>query len=107
MPFASPLRFALNFSVPRSMLGSLVSSSRFVVRHARSQVDWDRALVVVEYGPGRRHHHARRPRAPSSGGQLGAIEMNCHFMQFLEAQIRDPGARLAASKTAGTANLPE
>ena len=53
MPFPSQsLLFALNFFLHPSMLGSLVPSSRFVIQDVMAQVDWDRARVVVEYGPG-------------------------------------------------------
>ena len=34
------------------MLGSVIPSSRFLVNDLMAQVDWDRARVVVEYGPG-------------------------------------------------------
>ena len=34
------------------MLGSLIPSSRFLVNDVLNQVDWDKARVIVEYGPG-------------------------------------------------------
>mgnify|MGYP003293768208 CR=1 FL=1 len=34
------------------MLGSLIPSSRFLVNHVLAEVDWQRARVFLEYGPG-------------------------------------------------------
>ena len=44
--------FALNFFKSPAMLGSLIPSSRFLVNDVLNQVDWDKARVIVEYGPG-------------------------------------------------------
>ncbi len=95
MPFPSQsLLFALNFFLHPSMLGSLVPSSRFVIHDVMAQVDWDRARVVVEYGPGvgtitRAALQRLHPEAT-----LVAIEMNCDFVQLLEEEIRDPRVRV-------------
>ena len=47
--------FALNFFKSPAMLGSLIPSSRFLVNDVLNQVDWDKARVIVEYGPGVRN----------------------------------------------------
>ena len=44
--------FARNFIKHPTTLGSVIPSSRFLVNDLMSQVDWGRAQVVVEYGPG-------------------------------------------------------
>jgi len=46
------LLFARNFVRYPKLLGSVIPSSRFLVKHVLSLVDWERARVVVEYGPG-------------------------------------------------------
>ena len=46
------LLFARNFFRHPRMLGSIVPSSRFLIRELLGPVDWTRARVVVEYGPG-------------------------------------------------------
>ena len=44
--------FANNFFKYPAMLGSIVPSSPFLVNDVLAQVDWEKARVVVEYGPG-------------------------------------------------------
>jgi len=34
------------------MLGSVIPSSRFLVKYLMKQVDWNRARLLVEFGPG-------------------------------------------------------
>src|SRR4026209_2837609 len=46
------LLFARNFFKHPKMLGSLIPSSRFLIQGVLKQIDWERAGVVVEYGPG-------------------------------------------------------
>src|SRR5258708_34824286 len=44
--------FTRNFLKSPAMLGAVVPSSPFLVKDMMSPVDWDRARVLVEYGPG-------------------------------------------------------
>src|SRR4029077_11664514 len=46
------LLFARNFFRPPRMLGSIIPSSRFLIRQLLQPVDWQAARVIVEYGPG-------------------------------------------------------
>jgi phospholipid N-methyltransferase len=95
MPFPSPSpRFALNFFLHPSMLGSLVPSSRFVIDDVMAQVDWDRARVVVEYGAGVGTITRAALERLHPDATLVAIEMNCDFVQLLEDEIRDPRLRV-------------
>ena len=55
--------FARNFLKSPLMLASVVPSSSFLVNDMMSQVDRDRARVLVEYGPGVGHVHADFPGA--------------------------------------------
>ena len=55
--------FARNFFKYPAMLGSVVPSSPFLVKHLMTQIDWDRARVLVEFGPWRWDHHTGSPQA--------------------------------------------
>ena len=44
--------FARNFFKHPRMLGSIIPSSSFLIRRLLEPVDWERARVIVEYGPG-------------------------------------------------------
>ena len=84
------LLFARNFLKYPKLLGSLVPSSPFLVNQLMSKVDWQRARVVVEYGPGignitREILQRMRPDAV-----LVAIELNSEFVEYLRDEIRDP-----------------
>lgn len=84
------LLFARNFFKHPKMLGSLIPSSRFLIEHLTRQIRWDRANVIVEYGPGVgtiTQHLLRRMRP---GTHLVVIEMNEDFVKFLRRQFPDP-----------------
>lgn len=82
--------FARNFFKHPRMLGSIIPSSSFLVRRLLDQIDWERARVLVEYGPGvgtisreilaRMHPEAR----------LVVVETNGDFVSFLQGSIPDP-----------------
>ncbi|QJQ96152.1 MULTISPECIES: class I SAM-dependent methyltransferase [Halomonadaceae] len=82
--------FARNFFKHPRMLGSIIPSSPFLVRRLLDQADWERARVLVEYGPGvgtisreilsRMHPEAR----------LVVVETNEDFVNFLHESIPDP-----------------
>jgi phospholipid N-methyltransferase len=91
---APVLLFARNFFRYPSMLGSLIPSSRFLVNDLLSQIDWHRARVIVEYGPGvgtitREILKRLRPNA-----KLVAIELNQEFAGYLRDEISDPRLRV-------------
>jgi phospholipid N-methyltransferase len=81
--------FARNFFKFPAMLGSLVPSSRFLVNDVLSQVDWEKAQVVVEFGPGvgTMTHEIQKRMRPDA--KLVAIELNHEFVGFLQEQIQD------------------
>jgi phospholipid N-methyltransferase len=93
-PSSPMLLFARNFLKFPFMLGSVIPSSPFLVNDLLRQVDWDRARVVVEYGPGigtitREILKRMRPDAT-----LIAIELNDDFVQYLGDSIPDPRFRI-------------
>ena len=86
--------FARNFFKYPAMLGSVVPSSPFLVKHLMAQIDWERARVLVEFGPGvgtitREVLKRMRPDAV-----LLVIELNEEFVQYLNTTIRDPRLRV-------------
>lgn len=92
--------FARNFFRYPSMLGSIVPSSRFLVKDLMSEIDWERARVLVEFGPGvgtitREVLKRMRPDAV-----LVVIELNEEFVHYLAATIRDPRLRIVHGSAA-------
>jgi len=82
--------FARNFLKHPTMLGSVIPSSRFLVNDLLAQVNWDRARVVVEYGPGVgtiTQHILKRMRHDAV---LVVIELNQDFVEFLRRDVNDP-----------------
>jgi len=82
--------FARNFFKHPVMLGSVIPSSRFLIDEVLGQVDWDRARVLVEYGPGvgtftREILHRMAPDAT-----LVVLETNRDFVGYLRGSIDDP-----------------
>jgi phospholipid N-methyltransferase len=86
--------FARNFFKYPSMLGSVVPSSRFLVKDMMAKVNWERARVLVELGPGvgtitREILKRMRPDAV-----LVVIELNEEFVEYLGGTIHDPRVRM-------------
>jgi phospholipid N-methyltransferase len=84
------LLFARNFLKHPKMLGSLIPSSRFLIREILQQIDWRRARVIVEYGPGVGTISAELLRRMAPDAKLVVIEMNADFVRFLREKYRDP-----------------
>ena len=82
--------FALNFFKSPAMLGSLIPSSRFLVNDVLSQVDWDKARVIVEYGPGVGTITQEILKRMRPDAVLLALELNEEFVNFLQEEILDP-----------------
>ena len=74
------------------MLGSIVPSSRFLIRQLLEPVNWSQARVIVEYGPGVGNITAEVLRRMHPDAILIAIEMNPDFVSYLRRAI--PDARL-------------
>lgn len=71
------------------MLGSIVPSSRFLIRQLLAPVDWARARVIVEYGPGVGVITAEVLRRMRPEAMLIAIETNPDFVSYLRRTIPD------------------
>jgi phospholipid N-methyltransferase len=71
------------------MLGSLIPSSRFLVNHVLSEVDWGRARVFLEYGPGVGTFTTEILRRMRPDAVLVVLETNTDFVRFLRRRLKD------------------
>ena len=72
------------------MLGAVVPSSSFLVNDMMNQVDWNRARVLVEYGPGVGTFTREILRRMRPDAVLVAIELNTDFVEYLRDHVHDP-----------------
>ncbi|HEU4643507.1 MAG TPA: methyltransferase [Gemmatimonadaceae bacterium] len=86
----SLLLFARNFVKHPLMLGSAVPSSRYLIEHLVAPVAFDRARVVVEYGPGVGPITAALLQRMRPDASLVALEVNAELAAHLRAVVRDP-----------------
>ena len=84
------LLFGRNFLKHPRMLGSLIPSSRFLVQQVLAPVDWARARVLVEYGPGVGTITTRILERMGPSARLIVMETNGDFVRYLRDTIRDP-----------------
>ncbi len=89
-PLSEALLFASNFLRHPNMLGSIIPSSRFLVDQVLESIDWGRARVIVEYGPGVGTFTCEILRRMRCDAQLVAIETNRDFVRFLQKTFPDP-----------------
>jgi phospholipid N-methyltransferase len=92
--------FARNFFKSPAMLGSVIPSSSFLVNDMMSQVDWDQAQVVVEYGPGVGTFTREILKRMRPDAVLVAIELNTDFVKYLGDHFRDPRLRVVHGSAA-------
>jgi phospholipid N-methyltransferase len=89
-PLSEALLFASNFLRHPNMLGSIIPSSRFLVDQVLESVDFGRARVIVEYGPGVGTFTGEILRRMRGDAHLVAIETNRDFVRFLARSLPDP-----------------
>jgi len=100
IPGSAAALFARNFFKYPSMLGSIVPSSRFLVKDIMGQIDWDRARVIVEFGPGVGTITREALKRMRSDAVLVVIELNQDFVEYLGSTIRDPRLRVVHGSAA-------
>jgi phospholipid N-methyltransferase len=100
VPLKELLLFGRNFLKHPKMLGSVIPSSRFLVNRLLRQIDWQRARVIVEYGPGVGTITREMLRRMRPDAVLVAIEMNEDFVAFLRRTIPDPRLRVVHGSAA-------
>jgi phospholipid N-methyltransferase len=83
------LLFARNFFQHPRMLGSIVPSSRFLIKQLLEPIDWKRARVIVEYGPGVGNITGKILERMRPDAVLIAIETNQSFVRFLRSSFSD------------------
>ena len=93
------LLFARNFFRHPRMLGSIVPSSRFLMA-AAGAINWGRARVIVEYGPGVGTITAEVLRQLRSDATLIVIEMNPDFVRHLSSSLNDRRLRVVEGSAA-------
>lgn len=84
------LLFAKNFVKHPKMLGSVIPSSRFLIDKLLAPVDWQKARLFVEYGPGIGNISLEVLRRMHPDAKLVLFELNDDFAAFLRASFRDP-----------------
>lgn len=87
------------------MLGSVIPSSRFLIDEVLRPVDWRRARVIVEYGPGVGTFTAELLRRMRPDAKLIVIEMNPSFVRFLRESFADPRLQVVEASAADTARV--
>ena len=93
-PGSNLLLFARNFFRHPLMLGSIVPSSRFLIKQLLEPINWARARVIVEYGPGVGGITTEVLRRMRADATLIAIEMNPDFVSYLRSAISDSRLRV-------------
>lgn len=88
-PFERTMIFARNFVKHPKMLGSLIPSSRFLINRLLRRVDWSKARVIVEYGPGVGVITSEMLRRMQPDATLIVIETNEEFVEYLRRALPD------------------
>jgi phospholipid N-methyltransferase len=83
------LLFARTFLKNPVMLGSVIPSSRFLIDAVLEPIDWARANVIVEYGPGVGTITGEILKRMRTDAKLIVIEMNREFVSFLREAFND------------------
>jgi phospholipid N-methyltransferase len=81
--------FAKNFFKHPKMLGSIIPSSRFLINRVLRLIDWQRARVIVEYGPGVGTFTSEILDRMGPGSALVVLETNADFVAYLGHAIPD------------------
>ena len=106
MPKLRPLRnghrllFARSFFRHPVMLGSVIPSSRFLIREVLDPIHWGRAHVIVEYGPGVGTITGEILERMRSSATLIAIETNPDFVSYLRQAYPDQRLRVVHGSAA-------
>lgn len=99
-PRGNALLFARNFFRHPRMLGSIVPSSRFLIKQLLEPINWGRARVIVEYGPGVGGITVEVLRRMRPDSVLIAIETNPDFVSYLRRTLNDRRLHLVQASAA-------
>lgn len=89
-PSAGRIEFLKGFLRNPKEVGSLIPSSRFLMRRVLECGDFAKARVVVELGPGTGVFTREILRRMRPDGKLVAVEINPSFVDMLRRAYRDP-----------------
>jgi phospholipid N-methyltransferase len=84
------LVFARNFFKNPKMLGSLIPSSRFLIKQLLRDVKWNDVRVIVEYGPGVGTISGEILKRMRPDAKLVVFEINDDFVRVLKRRFNDP-----------------
>ncbi len=106
-PRGDALLFARNFFRHPRMLGSIIPSSRFLIKQLLQPIDWEKARVIVEYGPGVGGITAEILRRMRPDARLIAIETNPEFVRFLRKSLVDERFQVVEASAASVKEILE
>jgi phospholipid N-methyltransferase len=104
-PRGDALLFARNFFRHPRMLGSIIPSSRFLIKQLLQPIDWEQARVIVEYGPGVGGITAEILRRMRPDARLIAIETNPEFVRFLRKSLVDERFQVVEASAAAVKEI--
>lgn len=84
------LVFARNFFKNPRMLGSLIPSSRFLIKQLLRDVKWNDVKVIVEYGPGVGTISGEILERMRPDAKLIVFEINDDFVNVMRNRFNDP-----------------
>src|SRR5256885_8918734 len=104
-PKGDAFLFFRNFFRHPRMLGSIIPSSRFLIKQLLQPIDWDQARVIVEYGPGVGGITGEILRRMRPDARLIAIEMNPEFVKFLRKTLVDERFQVVEASAADVRDI--
>jgi len=93
-PLSPIALFTRNLFRHPTMLGAVVPCSPFLINDMLAAVEWDRAKVIVEYGPGIGNITEEILKRMAPDATLIVIELNREFADYLRERVRDPRVHL-------------
>ncbi len=97
--------FARTFFKHPIMLGSLVPSSRYLTEALMKKIDWQRARVLVEYGPGVGTLTWAMLQRMRPDAVLVAIESSSDFTRYVRGSMPDPRLKVVHGSAADVAGI--
>ncbi|MFB3814470.1 MAG: class I SAM-dependent methyltransferase [Terriglobales bacterium] len=101
------LLFALTFLKHPVMLGSIIPSSKALVKRLAAQIDWANTRVLVEYGPGVGTITTEMLAHLRPDGVLIGIDFNRDFADYLRRSVNDPRLKVAHASAADVEKVME
>jgi phosphatidylethanolamine/phosphatidyl-N-methylethanolamine N-methyltransferase len=86
--------FLKSFWKEKKMVGSMVPSSRFLAKKMLDPIDFSKAKVIVELGPGTGVFTRKLLENLRPDGVLLVFELNDEFMALLRKEFHDPRVHL-------------